>query len=478
MGTIIEPQHRVTQKKRNAFENPADTVTVTISPAVRPLSSLHAATQIVFEAASKKAKPRRLRCAVVFSPPSHRAAAVEPLFEDNILPSSQPSSAAGVSSECRRSTVVVWLEAKPMVEKHPLSAWEWQQKPRVRGKSMKLNQRKVTDIIIKMNGKFAMVARGDLGAELPIEEIPLLQLMATNMLESMIVHPTPTRAEFVIAGMDDPSEPFMTLQKALKDDKRIRYHRDYLSNLSNELQQFKEQYVCQWILDVANVRKNQKGTPEDLRRHSDDTPAALGGWDDGKMLSSNDGSTAAARWLGGEKTTTHLRRLGFAFFEAASNTIWVAAWREDSGRTAGLRRRQSDDSRFERDRHCNSVGWYLSQSRVEVSGADDSSIKKQKDYVMHGVLAYARMGSWANKHSEVMNPDKHKTNEAFHSTHKTEESACAAERVFSQALKKFFRKAAVVMLKVKSEFEKLGGKQRRKVESDKGDNLSGTKCGK
>ncbi|KAF3783406.1 putative beta-glucosidase 41 [Nymphaea thermarum] len=33
-------------------------------------------------------------------------------------------------------------------------------------------------------------------------------------------------------GMDDPNSPFVGLDKALKDDKRIRYHKDYLSNLS------------------------------------------------------------------------------------------------------------------------------------------------------------------------------------------------------------------------------------------------------
>lgn len=38
-------------------------------------------------------------------------------------------------------------------------------------------------------------------------------------------------------GMDDLNRPYIGLDKALQDDKRIEYHRDYLSNLSAAIRQ-------------------------------------------------------------------------------------------------------------------------------------------------------------------------------------------------------------------------------------------------
>ena len=65
----------------------------------------------------------------------------------------------------------------------------------------------IDSILDKADG--VMVARGDLGVELPLEDVPVVQrkiirkarilgkpvIVATHMLESMIDSPTPTRAE-------------------------------------------------------------------------------------------------------------------------------------------------------------------------------------------------------------------------------------------------------------------------------------------
>ncbi|CAN1339270.1 Putative beta-glucosidase 41 [Linum perenne] len=40
-------------------------------------------------------------------------------------------------------------------------------------------------------------------------------------------------------GMDDPNSPFISREKALQDEKRIEYHRDYLSNLSASIREDK-----------------------------------------------------------------------------------------------------------------------------------------------------------------------------------------------------------------------------------------------
>lgn len=53
-----------------------------------------------------------------------------------------------------------------------------------------------------------------------------------NVYDYPLIYQRISRKYLVFAGMDDLNNPFLSLKKALKDDKRINYHNDYLSNLS------------------------------------------------------------------------------------------------------------------------------------------------------------------------------------------------------------------------------------------------------
>ncbi len=87
-----------------------------------------------------------------------------------------------------------------------IDQYDW--KPRVIAKIEKPEAIENIDSIIEISDGI-MVARGDLGVEMPMEEVPVLQKMivkkcieqakpviiATQMMESMIINPVPTRAE-------------------------------------------------------------------------------------------------------------------------------------------------------------------------------------------------------------------------------------------------------------------------------------------
>ncbi|MBI2278468.1 MAG: pyruvate kinase [Candidatus Brennerbacteria bacterium] len=108
-----------------------------------------------------------------------------------------------------------------------------------------------------------MVARGDLGIELPFEEVPLIQkdlvrhahwhgkpaIIATQMLSSMINHPTPTRAEVsdianaVFDGADavmlsdetaageHPVKSVLTMRKIVRRAEEYFYHGNFFEDV-------------------------------------------------------------------------------------------------------------------------------------------------------------------------------------------------------------------------------------------------------
>ncbi len=112
-----------------------------------------------------------------------------------------------------------------------------------------------------------MVARGDLGAECPIEELPHLQkqiirdciaygrpvITATQMLESMVHAPTPTRAEasdVANAVFDGSSAVMLSGETAIGDDPV-----NVVRTMANITQRADEEFdYIGWAQDLARLR--------------------------------------------------------------------------------------------------------------------------------------------------------------------------------------------------------------------------------
>ncbi|XP_075668124.1 putative beta-glucosidase 41 [Castanea sativa] len=78
------------------------------------------------------------------------------------------------------------------------------------------------------------VAIGERAASRWIRIVPWGIRKLANYVKDKYGNPTVIITE---NGMDDPNKPSIALDKALQDDKRIRFHQDYLSNLSAAIRQ-------------------------------------------------------------------------------------------------------------------------------------------------------------------------------------------------------------------------------------------------
>jgi pyruvate kinase len=130
------------------------------------------------------------------------------------------------------------------------------------------------EIIVAADG--IMVARGDLGTELPIEELPHLQkqiirdciagglpvITATQMLDSMVDHPTPTRAEasdVANAVFDGTSAVMLSAETAVG-----AYPVECVETMARIAERADEAFdFARWAETVAELRKHATQAPRE-----------------------------------------------------------------------------------------------------------------------------------------------------------------------------------------------------------------------
>ncbi len=121
-----------------------------------------------------------------------------------------------------------------------------------------------------------MVARGDLGTEFPIEELPHLQkriirdciagglpvITATQMLDSMVDHPTPTRAEasdVANAVFDGTSAVMLSAETAVG-----QFPVECVETMSRIAERADDEFdFARWVETVAHLRKHAAQAPRE-----------------------------------------------------------------------------------------------------------------------------------------------------------------------------------------------------------------------
>lgn len=136
------------------------------------------------------------------------------------------------------------------------------------------------DGIIEAAGA-VMVARGDLGAEMPMEELPHLQklilsrcialgkpaITATQMLESMVSAPSPTRAEtsdIANAVFDGSSAVMLSGETAIGHDPTLA-----VGTMARIAERADEEFDYDlWAAKVSRLNAAQRETPDDVVTNS------------------------------------------------------------------------------------------------------------------------------------------------------------------------------------------------------------------